>query len=143
METSVSIAVGSRPARLRTVRFAHETHNRVACASCHTTPVTMAAASSVKACTSCHESHHDVERSCASCHTQADLVAAHRAQPEPHEACDACHTPTTVARLMPTRSFCVTCHTGQKAHYAPRECTVCHFQASPDAYRAHLRKAEQ
>ncbi len=140
---SVTIAVANHPARTRTVPFAHATHDRVACASCHTTPVTKAAAAAVKTCTSCHESHHEADRSCASCHTQADIKAAHRSQPEQHEACDACHAPATVARLTPTRSFCVTCHVEQTRHEAPRQCTVCHFLASPDAYRAHLRKAER
>ena len=141
-QASVGIAVGSRPARTRSVRFAHDTHQRVACVSCHTTAVTLAPAAAVKECTSCHESHHEVERACVSCHTEADVLGAHRAQPEPHEACDACHAPATVARLTPGRSFCVTCHVAQKDHAAPRECTVCHFQSSPDGYRAHLRKAE-
>jgi hypothetical protein len=41
--------------------------------------------------------------------------------------------------LTPTRNLCSTCHTTKRVgHHEPRECTVCHFFADPDAYRAQL-----
>jgi hypothetical protein len=44
-----------------------------------------------------------------------------------------------VARLVPDRELCVTCHVKQQDHYPTRECTVCHFQSTPTQYRQHLR----
>jgi hypothetical protein len=55
-------------------------------------------------------------------------------------ACDACHTPTTVARLVPTRSFCLACHKPQQDHYAPKECSACHFQRTPQELESQLRR---
>jgi hypothetical protein len=60
---------------------------------------------------------------------------------EAHRACDACHLPATVARLVPDRQLCLTCHQPQVNHYAERECTTCHFQSTPAEYREHLTKA--
>ena len=54
--------------------------------------------------------------------------------------CVQCHQSATVARLTPTRSFCLTCHSPKVDHYAPTECTECHFQASPETYRPHLSR---
>jgi hypothetical protein len=70
-----------------------------------------------------------------------DIRAAHPDSANAHVACDACHHEATVARLVPDRGLCLTCHAPQRDHFATRECTTCHFQAAPDAYRAHLRKA--
>jgi hypothetical protein len=42
---------------------------------------------------------------------------------------------------MPDRGFCLTCHSAADDHYAPRQCTECHFLSSPDGYRSHLLKA--
>jgi hypothetical protein len=56
-----------------------------------------------------------------------------------HQKCDACHTASTVAMLVPDRSFCLTCHGDlQPDHYPRKECTTCHFLAPPAAYRRHL-----
>jgi hypothetical protein len=68
------------------------------------------------------------------------VVAAHQPPAEAHQECDACHAPEQVARLVPTRTLCLTCHTDQD-HYPQKQCTVCHFQASPEVFQAHLRKA--
>ena len=51
-------------------------------------------------------------------------------QSNAHQACARCHTEGTVARLEPTRSFCLACHDREADHYAPQECTVCHLQSS-------------
>jgi len=45
--------------------------------------------------------------------------------------------------LTPTRSFCLTCHDAEVDHYAPKECTVCHLQATPEGYRTRLTGARE
>lgn len=138
---TVAVAVGTRPARPRAVAFAHSAHADLKCTACHETAVTLEPAAPVKSCTACHEDHHSARRDCAACHAGTELRAAHSDSANAHVACDACHRQATVARLVPDRGLCLTCHATQRNHYAARECTTCHFLASPDAYRAHLRKA--
>ena len=92
----------------------------------------------VTTCTACHEDHHAAGRDCASCHRTADIIQAHAPPIDAHQACDQCHTERTVAALEPTRSFCLACHGSETDHHAEKECTVCHLQASPEAYRARL-----
>ena len=53
-------------------------------------------------------------------------------------ACAECHAEATVSRLVPTRSFCLACHEADTDHHAPRECTECHFQGTPESLRASL-----
>ena len=137
---TIAVAVGNRPARARSVTFAHSTHAELKCAACHETAVTLDPAAPVRACTACHDDHHSAERDCASCHANEAIRAAHPDSLNTHQACDACHREATVARLVPDRGLCFTCHADLREHHAGRECTTCHFQASPDAYRAHLRK---
>ena len=134
------MAVANRPAHSRPVAFSHSTHAGIRCANCHATAVSLDPAAPVKTCTACHEDHHVARRDCASCHAGADIQTAHRDSLDTHVACDACHRAETVARLVPDRGLCITCHTGQREHYAARECTTCHFLTTPDDYRAHLRK---
>jgi hypothetical protein len=55
-----------------------------------------------------------------------------------HIRCDACHTRATVARLVPTRSFCLVCHQTQQDHYSPKQCSACHFQRTPAELKARL-----
>jgi hypothetical protein len=136
----IPIAVDNRPARERPVAFQHREHATVACATCHTIPVTLHPDSAVARCESCHDQHHAPRRACATCHNGFDPAASHAQPVEAHTGCDACHRQTIVAELVPDRSLCVTCHAKQTDHYADRECTVCHFQAPPDEYRSHLRK---
>jgi hypothetical protein len=138
---TVLVAVGDRPPKGRPVAFAHATHSSLRCVTCHTTAVTLDPEAPVASCRSCHEDHHAAARDCAACHAGAHPRETHQPPVEAHVACDACHREATVARLMPDRALCLTCHEPQRAHYADRECTVCHLQSSPDAYRAHLRKA--
>lgn len=138
---TIAVAVAQRPARARPVAFAHTTHANIRCATCHETAVSLDPAAPVKACTACHEDHHDARRDCGACHSGVELRAAHPDSANAHVACDACHREATVARLVPDRGLCLTCHAAQREHYAARECTTCHFQATPEAYRAHLRKA--
>jgi hypothetical protein len=123
------------------VSFAHAIHDSVACVTCHTTPVSMAPATPVVTCASCHEEHHSQERACAACHAGATLRSAHARPLEGHRACDDCHAPRTVAVLRPMRAFCLTCHSGLDQHYPAGQCTTCHFLQSPDEYRQHLTRA--
>jgi hypothetical protein len=137
---TIAVAVTNQPARPRSVGFSHAVHSQLRCTTCHTTPVSLDPAAPVKACTACHEDHHSARRDCAGCHSGADIRTAHADSANAHVTCDACHRAATIARLVPDRGFCLTCHAARREHYATRECTTCHFQASPDAYRAHLRR---
>lgn len=134
----VTVPVRDRAPRPREVGFRHESHARLACTECHTTPVTMAPADSVKSCAGCHSDHHAAGRACSTCHSQQQTLAPHAPPAEAHAGCDACHARQTVALLVPDRGFCLTCHTAQAAHQAGRECSTCHFLADPNAYRSHL-----
>src|SRR6266496_3935264 len=138
---SIAIAVDDHPARARTVTFAHATHAQIRCTTCHEAAVTLEPAPPIKTCTACHEDHHSARRDCAGCHSGVDIRAAHADSVDAHVSCDACHREATVARLVPDRGLCLTCHAPQREHYAPRECTTCHFLETPEAYRTHLRKA--
>lgn len=136
----VVITVPRQPSRAREVSFQHQTHAALRCVDCHTTPVSLAPDSAVTSCVGCHARHHEKDRNCTACHYTTQVVAAHRRPVEVHARCDACHASATVTELVPTRSLCLTCHSGQD-HYPPRECTVCHFQSTPEAYRGHLSGA--
>jgi hypothetical protein len=136
----VAVAVPRHERRRRTVEFAHASHDTLACMRCHVTPVTLAAADSVVTCAGCHAQHHTQSRDCATCHRNSATTASHRRPVQAHSACDACHTPTTVARLTPTRSFCLACHAPEQDHYPTRECSVCHFQRSPAELQRKLSR---
>jgi hypothetical protein len=60
---------------------------------------------------------------------------------EAHTGCDACHAPAIVARLVPTRGLCLTCHAAQRDHHPGAECTVCHLGATPEGFQGRLHKA--
>jgi hypothetical protein len=137
--TTVTVAVGDHAPRARAVAFAHTAHASIRCAACHTVPVSLDPNAPVTACTACHEDHHQARRDCTGCHA-VDVNAAHADSSNAHVACAACHRETTVARLVPDRGLCLTCHTPQREHYTDRECTTCHLQATPEGYRDHLRK---
>ena len=138
--TQVAVAVPKHDRRRRTVQFPHAAHDTLACTGCHVTPVTLAPADSVLTCAGCHDKHHAQSRDCATCHRSAQTTAAHRLPVQAHVACDGCHTPATVARLVPTRSFCLACHQPQQDHYAPKECSACHFQRTPQQLEPQLRR---
>lgn len=138
------VRVRDRPPRERLVGFSHDAHATERCVACHVAPVSLSVTSAVRACTDCHDQHHDVGRDCATCHRSEATRVAHEganlpgAPPAAHRACAECHAEATVARLVPTRSFCLACHEADTDHYAPRECTECHFQGSPESLRASL-----
>jgi hypothetical protein len=144
IEAHAVVQVAGRPPRERTLPFSHETHAPERCVACHVTPVSLAPPPTVQACADCHDQHHEAGRDCASCHRSAATRTAHEAAnlpgapPAAHRACADCHDGATVDRLVPTRSFCLACHEPATDHYAERECTVCHFQSSPEALRPSL-----
>ncbi|MEA2722956.1 MAG: hypothetical protein QOH59_727, partial [Gemmatimonadales bacterium] len=40
-------------------------------------------------------------------------------------------------------SFCLTCHSSNVDHFAPKECSESHLLSSPEAYRANLSGRER
>ncbi len=138
LQASVTVKVPDQAPRARSVGFAHPAHTAVACVTCHTSSVSLVPDSAVRTCQSCHADHHTTKAACAACHTGSDWKTSHERPALAHQACDACHTERVVAELTPTRQLCLTCHRPQDRHYPAKECTVCHFQATPAAYRPHL-----
>jgi hypothetical protein len=137
----VAVAVPKHDRRRRTVQFPHAKHDSLACAGCHVTPVSLEPADSARTCTGCHASHHAEARDCSACHRTGAITAPHRMPVQAHTSCDACHTRATVARLVPTRSFCLACHQPQQDHYQPKECSTCHFQRTPAELQPRLTRA--
>ena len=138
-QVTVAVAVPGHQPVPRPADFLHTRHTAQTCTECHTTPVTLAPPPAIAGCKDCHAEHHEVNRACTACHAAADPRKGHPSLEAAHQRCDACHTPTTVARLTPTRSFCATCHVPKATnHYDQKECTTCHFLAEPDAYRSKL-----
>ena len=137
----VAVTVQRHDRRRRTVQFPHEVHDTLACVGCHVTPVTLEPTDSTLTCTGCHASHHAEGRNCATCHRTAAITEPHRLPVQAHTGCDACHTPATVARLVPTRSFCLACHQPAQDHYAPKQCSTCHFQRTPIELQPKLSRA--
>lgn len=135
----VTIAVLSHPPRSREVPFRHDTHSELKCAECHTQAVSLEPAPAVAQCATCHEEHHEPDRACATCHATSQIVEAHKPPVVAHEDCDACHESARVDQLLPARQLCLTCHE-QEDHYAPKQCTACHFQTTPEGYRSHLKQ---
>ncbi len=138
---TVSVAVPRAPARAREVPFLHDQHAKVACVDCHTTKVSLEPGAPAATCTGCHAEHHTAGQDCAGCHRTSAIIEAHAPPIDAHQACNACHTERTVAELTPTRSFCLACHGAEADHYADQECTACHLQATPEAYRRRLTSA--
>ena len=139
---TVSVSVPREPPRSREVAFGHPGHADIQCVECHTTPVSLEPELPAATCTACHEQHHTARVDCASCHRTAAILEAHAPPIDAHQACDQCHAERTVAALEPTRSFCLACHGTAADHYEEKECTVCHLQATPEAYRPRLTGAE-
>jgi hypothetical protein len=136
----LTVTVANHPARERPVAFPHRRHAEQPCRTCHAVSLTMDPVDSALACTGCHEEHHDADRTCTNCHRIESLRPAHARPVRAHVACDRCHPTATVARLSPTRSFCLTCHARALDHQPDRECVTCHLQVEPDQYRARLLK---
>ncbi len=138
LPVEVRVAVTPNPARPRQVSFEHSAHRSLPCIECHTAPVSLEPSAPVGTCAACHAEHHEATRNCASCHRTGTITEPHARPVEAHIGCDACHALATVAKLSPSRPFCLTCHSTEQDHYESRECTTCHFQARPEEFRAHL-----
>jgi hypothetical protein len=134
---TVTVAV-RQSSRSRPVSFDHARHADLRCVTCHTTAVTLQPDTAMATCTACHDDHHAARRDCAACHRSAEIIKAHAPPVDAHQACPRCHAQRTVGALEPTRSFCLVCHGSETDHHVETECTVCHFQATPDSYRARL-----
>jgi hypothetical protein len=134
------VTVPRHQPRQRTVPFDHPTHQQLSCTDCHVAPVTMAPADSVRTCQACHADHHAPGRTCAACHRSDTTRTAHAPPVQAHVACGACHTTTTVTALVPSRSFCLTCHAAGQDHYPDRECSTCHFQRTPAELAPEIRR---
>jgi len=137
---SVAVSVPDHPSRSRAVEFEHPEHSRVKCVQCHTAPVSLATDPKVEGCVSCHQDHHQADRDCASCHQNPAISSAHASPVAAHSGCNQCHASETISALVPTRSFCLTCHARSVDHYPAKQCTACHFLESPEAYRRHLKE---
>lgn len=138
MERHLSISAAGRPPQDRVVTFPHRRHARLGCTTCHGEPGSLLPVDSAATCQGCHAQHHEAGRDCATCHTNPSLLKIHGPPARVHVACDACHATANIAALTPTRSFCLVCHRAQVDHQVGRECTTCHFQATPEQYRARL-----
>jgi len=140
---TATVIVAGAPPRAHITRFEHTTHRALACVTCHTTPVSLDPDPQTLRCAACHDDHHAAGRRCTACHAgdTPEFRVAHAPPAEAHVACDACHASAIVARLVPDRTLCLSCHTKQSNHYPKRECSICHFGATPEQLRARLMKA--
>lgn len=132
---TMAVQVGTKAPLTRPVGFRHDRHDKVICADCHQ-PQSTAPPDSVSTCQGCHEQHHVEARDCVQCHNRPETPPAHTRAT--HVRCDACHSPTRIAALIPARNFCITCHTKQREHFPIRECSACHFLEAPGEFRRHL-----
>ncbi len=109
-------------ARVRRLPFAHRMHERVACGTCHATPVTLARS---RECASCHEQHHRAEAECSSCHQKPPQAAHPRSA---HLTCGAaaCHAERVAPAADASRNLCVLCHEDRRAHESGGACAGCH-----------------
>lgn len=140
MIVRVGIAAAAKPVRERAVSFPHARHVELPCTGCHVSSVTMTPVDSAATCKGCHVKHHAAGLTCSVCHRTATTAEVHARPVRPHVACDRCHATATIERLTPSRSLCLACHAPAVDHHPERECVTCHFQVSPDAYRAQLLK---
>jgi len=142
LNVPVAIAAAGQPPSVRTVAFPHEEHTELPCRGCHARSVTLEPVDSARTCRGCHAEHHAVDRTCATCHRTDRITAPHALPVQAHEACDACHPTDAIAPLTPTRTFCLTCHDPEVDHHRERECSACHLQSTPEAYRSHLLRPQ-
>ena len=132
-----AVTVEDHDPRIRTVDFFHDVHAEEQCIDCHREPVSLALGTESATCQACHEDHHETATQCAQCHRTYAVLDAHTVT-EGHADCDECHTPATIALLVPERSFCLVCHEDDVDHYPEKACTVCHLQDDPKDYQQQL-----
>lgn len=138
LQVRFAVAAAGKAAHERVVAFPHGRHATLRCTSCHGGTVSRAPVDSAGSCAGCHDKHGDAGRACAVCHRTPETMGYHAAPARPHVACDECHATAVIARLTPTRSLCLACHDSTVDHNPGRECTGCHMQATPEAYRGRL-----
>ena len=117
---------------VRPLPFRHTVHvaaGKLACTTCHATPVTLARN---RECASCHADHHLAAADCSSCHA-APRAGAHDARA--HLSCTGagCHAASVAPPPTLSRSLCLTCHVAQRDHERGGSCAACH--RVPDATR--------
>ena len=139
MDVRITVTVPKHDPKGRTVGYMHSVHTKKKkCIDCHVTPVTMEPKDSVLTCRSCHSDHHEVGRSCSTCHHTGTILDPHEPPVAPHFGCDRCHTPERISVLVPGRTLCLVCHSALKDHNDPKPCTECHFFATPEEFKANL-----
>lgn len=113
----------------RELAFDHRQHNGVACAQCHTDPMSRNAAQ--VQCKACHTDHHKATQNCMACHPRATGVHTRNV----HVGCagSSCHKqlPAAIANVPHTRQFCLTCHQNMVAHQPRGNCADCHKLPAP------------
>ncbi|MBI4205105.1 MAG: NapC/NirT family cytochrome c [Betaproteobacteria bacterium] len=122
--------------RTRTLSFDHRWHGRVACAQCHTDPLTRSAAG--LECTACHADHHEPTVSCMACHPRPPSDAHDK--DVVHEGCSACHAELPLQGVPRTRTFCLICHQDRVEHYPEGVCTDCHALPGTEGEEARLER---
>lgn len=132
---AMTLQVASDP-RVRNVTFRHAVHLRgdsaLACATCHSAPVTM---QRERACTSCHDSHHSGRATCSNCHPSPP-PRAHGASV--HLGCSgsACHAAAKAPSERRARAVCLFCHADRVSHEPGGDCATCHQIPAPSASAA-------
>ena len=111
-------------ARNRTFGFAHESHTEIDCRACHQEAPKYA---TVLSCESCHASHHDVARTCTSCHERVADPRIHDRRV--HATCSGsgCHEAAALPQPVNARAVCLSCHTRQVNHEPGGDCASCHL----------------
>ena len=103
--------------------FPHQVHRDadLVCSQCHTAP---AMSASELRCDNCHESHHQPEATCLSCHRGG----ANDRHPGAvvHTTCTLCHGSEAEWITEWTRQVCTACHADRTEHNAPVNCVSCH-----------------
>jgi hypothetical protein len=118
-----SFQVATRPAEQRVLPFTHAEHGTIACATCHTEPLTLAARATD--CAACHADHHDASTGCTRCHVPPP-AAAHPTTS--HVTCTGagCHSPQPFTEQPRTRTLCLSCHPTYADHKPAGNCVDCH-----------------
>lgn len=124
-----TVRLSVAPPKTRELPFSHRRHEAIACATCHTEPLTLRATAQ---CSGCHEEHHRPGTECLGCHTQPPATA-HTV--EAHLGCSGagCHDPVPagVRNVPRTRSFCLACHQDLVQHEPGGNCADCHRLPRP------------
>jgi hypothetical protein len=106
--------------------FQHSPHVAadLACARCHQPPAMDASGVD---CASCHESHHQLDSTCLSCHRPSSgIMAMHEVQSAHSVMCTQCHETGVENLTRWSREVCTVCHVDMVDHEAPQPCESCH-----------------